>query len=302
MSPTAPEDRPGTARDQLGSGRHVTPSTVSAAVGLAREGRLIDLDPGRFPGMPRHPAQPPFDLTTYRSPRGQRNQGDLPFLRPEANRDNFGFLIEQVTTSMHMGAHIDALCHVTCGPESTWYGGFPEAEFLGDKGALASDATRIPPILARGVLIDVARHHGCDVLAPGVPIGADQLSAAVARQGIEVRPGDVVLIRTGQLRGWPQLRQGAEAGLSLDGAQWLSERDPLAIGADNSAVEVLPSVIPGSPQPVHVHLLAHCGVYLLEWLALEELAEARPAEFLFICLPLKITGATGSLVRPVAVL
>jgi len=302
MSPPGPRDRLGATADQLGSGRHVTPSAVAAAVGLVGEGRLVDLDPGRFAGMPQHPAQPPFDLTTYRSPRGQRNQDDLPFLRPEANRDNFGFLLEQVTTSMHIGAHIDALCHVTCGSESTWYGGFPEAEFLGDKGALASDATRIPPILARGVLIDVARYQGKSVLAPGAPIGAAELSAAAATAGVEVRAGDVVLIHTGQLRDWPQLREGPEAGLSLDGARWLSDHDPLAIGADNSAVEMLPSAIPGSPQPVHVHLLARCGIYLLEWLALEELAETQPVEFLFICLPLKITGATGSLVRPVAVL
>jgi len=183
-----------------------------------------------------------------------------------------------------------------------WYGGFSDAEFLGDKGAHASDATRIPPILARGVLIDVARHQGEEMLAPGVPIGADELSAAAADQGVEIRVGDVVLVRTGQLRAWPEVRDGAEAGLSLDGAQWLSRHDPLAIGADNSAVEVLPSTIPGSPQPVHVHLLARCGIYLLEWLALEDLAEARPAAFLFVCLPLKIAGATGSLVRPIAVL
>lgn len=273
-----------------------------AALALASTGQIIDLDPGRFPGMPRHPAQPPFDLTTYRSPRGQRNARDLPLLRPDTNRDNFGFVLEQVTTSMHMGAHIDALCHVTCGPQNEWYGGFSEAEFLGDKGALASDATRIPPILARGVLIDVARHHQAEILEPGEPIGADALASAARAQGIEVRRGDVVLIRTGQLRGWPRLREGAEAGLSLDGARWLSERDPIAVGADNSAVEVLPSIIPGSPQPVHVHLLARNGIYLLEWLGLEELAKAHASEFLFICLPLKITGATGSLVRPIAVL
>jgi len=226
----------------------------------------------------------------------------MPFLRPEVNEDNFGFVLEQVTTSMHLGAHIDALCHVTCGSRSEWHGGFSESEFLGDKGALASDATRIPAILARGVLIDVAGHLGVPMLEPGMPIDAALLQAAASARNVEVRVGDVVLIRTGQLRDWPRLRDGPEAGLSLDGAEWLGALDPLAIGSDNSAIEVLPSILPRSPQPVHVHLLAKLGIYLLEWLKLDELAEANPSEFLFICLPLKITGATGSLVRPVAVI
>jgi kynurenine formamidase len=291
-----------TEADELGSGRHVTPEAVVGALGLARTGRVIDLDPGRFPGMPRNPAQPAFDLITYRSPRGERAAAELPFLQPEVNEDNFGFVLEQVTTSMHLGAHIDALCHVTCGSNSEWYGGFAESEFLGDKGALASDATHIPAIIARGVIIDVARYLDVPMLDTGMPVDSALLQAATEAQGVQLGAGDVVLIRTGQLRDWPTLREGPEAGLSLDGAEWLGSLDPLAVGADNSAVEVLPSLVPGSPQPVHVHLLAKLGIYLLEWLALDELAGAKPTEFLFICLPLKIRGATGSLARPVAVL
>jgi kynurenine formamidase len=288
--------------DELGSGRHVTPEAILRALALVRQGRVFDLDPGRFPGMPRNPAQPPFDLVTYRSPRGERKAAELSFLQPETNQDNFGFVLEQVTTSMHMGAHIDALCHVTCGTDSEWYGGFSEAEFLGDKGALVSDVTRIPAIFARGVILDVAGHVGVPMLDAGMPIAAELLQATASAQGVELRAGDVVLIRTGQLRDWPEMRDGPEAGLSLDAAEWLGSLDPLAIGADNSAIEVLPSVLPRSPQPVHVHLLAKLGIYLLEWLALDELADAKPSEFLFVCLPLKITGATGSLVRPVAIL
>jgi kynurenine formamidase len=286
--------------DQLGSGRHVTPEAIVQALALVRHGRVFDLDPGRFPGMPRNPAQPAFDLVTYRSPSGERKSGEFPFLQPEVNEDNFGFVLEHVTTSMHLGAHIDALCHVTCGTNSEWYGGFAEAEFLGDRGALKSDVTQIPAIIARGVILDVAGHLDVPMLDAGLPIGAELLEATASAQGVSLNVGDVILIRTGQLRNWPEMRDGPEAGLSLEGAEWLGCLDPLAIGADNSAIEVLPSVLPQSPQPVHVHLLARLGVYLLE--ALEELAAALPSEFLFVCLPLKITGATGSLVRPVAVL
>jgi kynurenine formamidase len=289
--------------DELGAGRLITDASVLAALRLVRRGRVFDLDPGRIPGMPRHEAQPPFDLITYRSPRGQRNQGDLPVLAAERNRDNFGFVLETVIGSTHNGTHIDALCHVTAGPDREWYGGFAEDRWLGDKGALASDAMKLPPILARGVLLDVAGRRGVDALGAEEPIGADELEQVAVEQHVDIRAGDVVLVRTGQIRAWPAAvnAPGHEAGLSLDAARWLSARDPLAVGADNSALEVLPSQIVGSPQPVHVHLMAERGIYILEWVFLEELAQADAHEFLFICLPLRIKGATGSMVRPVAI-
>jgi kynurenine formamidase len=289
--------------DQLGAGRLLSEASVLAALALVRQGRVFDLDPGRFPGMARHEAQPPFDLITYRTPRGERNQGDLPFLAPEVNRDNFGFILETVIGSTHNGTHIDALCHVTAGADSHWYGGFEEARWLGDKGALASDASKLPPILARGVLLDAAGYTGVDALAAAEPVHGDTLEAVARGQGVEVRRGDVVLIRTGQIRDWPQAVNppGSEAGVSLDGARWLSAREPLAVGADNSAFEVLPSGIDGSPQPVHVHLMVERGIYIIEWVDLEELAREGVREFLFICLPLRIRGATGSMVRPVAI-
>ncbi len=112
---------------------------------------------------------------------------------------------------------------------------------------------------------------------------------------------DVVLVHTGHLRDWPDHEFGPEPGLSLEAALALAEHAPLAVGADNAAVEVLPSVIPGRVQPVHVELIVERGIYLVEWLGLEEMAASGHSEFLFICLPLKITGGTGSLVRPVAV-
>jgi kynurenine formamidase len=285
----------------VGAASQLSAQSVVDAVGLVRSGRVFDLDPGRFPGMPKHPAQPAFDLITYRSPRGQRVQQDVDFLTGDRNAVNFGFVLETVTTSMHMGAHIDALCHVTAGPESTWYGGFKEAEHLGDKGALTCDASKIPAILTRGVLIDVADANGVDVLPPSHPITAAELQRGIDRQGLELRRGDVCLLRTGQMAGWPEVRSGSEAGLSLDGARWLAQFEPVAIGADNSALEVDPSGVDGSPQPVHIHLIIERGIYILEWMMLEELAEAKAWEFLFVCLPLKIRGATGSLVRPVAV-
>jgi len=287
------------AGDEVGAGARISPRSVLSALGLVREGRVFDLDLGRFSGMAHHPAQPAFDLVTYRSPRGGRaDQGGR---EREGNRPNFGFALELVSTSMHLGTHIDALCHVTAGEDSHWYGGFREEEHLGDKGALASDVTHIPPLITRGVLLDVASALGVDRLPPGHAITVEDLERARAHGDVELREGDVVLVRTGHLRDWPAAPTGPEPGLTLEGSRWISATGPVAVGADNAALEVLPSVRDGDPQPVHVHLMVESGIYILEWMSLEELASAAVHEFLFVCLPLKIEGATGSLVRPVAI-
>jgi kynurenine formamidase len=161
----------------------------------------------------------------------------------------------------------------------------------------------MPPILTRGVLIDVARAKGVEILPDSYGITVEDISGALSQQDTTLQTGDVVLIRTGQMAGWPDRVRPAEleAGITLATARWLADREPVAVGSDSSAVEVAPSGVAGSPQPVHIHLISERGIYILEWIYLEELASARAYEFFFVCLPLKIRGATGSWVRPVAV-
>jgi kynurenine formamidase len=277
------------------------PQRVLAALSLAGSGRVFDLDIGRFAGMPHHPAQPGFDVVTYLSPQGSSNERQRAGKPPAVDRDNFGVVLEKVTTSMHMGTHLDALCHVTAGEDCHGFGGFNGVDDVGDKGVLANDVTEVPPIVARGVLLDVAAVLGVPKLPPEHAITASELEEARGRAGVGLRPGDVVLVHTGHLRDWPAYEFGPEPGLSLEAALWLSRYEPFAVGCDNSAIEVMPSVIAERAQPVHVELIVERGIYLIEWVGLEELAAASVGEFLFICLPLKIKGATGSLVRPVAV-
>jgi kynurenine formamidase len=277
------------------------PQRVLAALGLAGSGRVFDLDIGRFPGMPHHPAQPGFDVVTYLSPQGSSKERQRAGKPSAMDQDNFGVVLEKVTTSMHMGTHLDALCHVTAGDDCHGFGGFNGVDDVGDKGVLANDVTGAPPVLARGVLLDVAATLGVAKLSPTHAITARELEEAQARAAVELHAGDVVLVHTGHLRDWPAHEFGPEPGLSLEAALWLAQQQPFAVGSDNSAIEVMPSVIPERAQPVHVELIVERGIYLIEWVGLEELAAAAVSEFLFICLPLKIKGATGSLVRPVAV-
>jgi kynurenine formamidase len=277
--------------------------TALEALRIPRTGKTYDLSSGWWPGMPLLPAHPPFQVMTYRSPSGVRNQQDLAFLNDD-NRVNLGFVSELLMCTVHSGTHIDALAHITCGPDACWHGGFSANTHLGDFGPLNKDASELPPLLTRGVMIDIPASLGLPYLAAHQPIGRDDLQAALQRQGTTIHAGDVVLVRTGTMAGWPDtghLDACVGTGLSIDGAKWLVERQVSVIGGDNVALEVAPSGIPGDPQPVHRFLIQEQGIPIMEWVFMEDLSRDQIYDFLFVCLPLPIKGATGSLVRPLAI-
>jgi kynurenine formamidase len=292
--------------DEIGALNLLTPDRILAASRLVRQGRVYDLDAGRFMGMPLWPGHPPLTVLGYRSPFGVAVSGDMQTYFPEStNAVHQGFNSDLIIATAHTGCHIDALAHITVGEDPRWYNGYRAAEHLGDFGPRRADASKLTPILARGVLIDMAGHRGVERLAAHEGFGAADLQAALARQGTHLGEGDVVLLRTGQMRDWPDGAKMAEVegcGLRIDGARWLAEdMHVVAVGADTAAVEVAPTEDPAIPQPVHTYLLIERGVPLIEFVYLEELARDRAYEFFFIALPLKITGATGSMLRPVAV-
>ena len=272
------------------------------ALQIPREGRAYDLSSGWWPGMPLSEGHPPFQVLTYRSPAGERNQGDVAFLKE--NPLNYGWISELLMCTMHTGTHIDALAHTTCGPDAAWHGGHSSYKELGDFGPLNNDASELPPLVTRGVTLDIPGALGVEQLGAGQPVGPAELEAAVQRQGTEPHQGDVALVRTGTMLRWPDVSSLAEchgAGLSLEGALWLAERGVVAVGGDNVALEVDPSGRPGDPQPVHRTLIQERGIPILEWVYQEELARDGVSEFLFVCLPLTVKGATGSMVRPLAI-
>jgi kynurenine formamidase len=159
-------------------------------------------------------------------------------------------------------------------------------------------------MLVRGVCLDAPGMLGVERLEAGQGVGAADLERICERQGVEPRQGDVVLLRTGAMGLWPSTAALAAvegAGLDLSGAEWLSARGVAAVGGDTSVLEVMPSGVEGDPQPVHRHLIHEQGIPILEWVSQEELAAEEVWEFLFVCVPLNVRGATGSLVRPLAV-
>jgi kynurenine formamidase len=301
-------DRPANPDDTEfdGATRSTQPISVDAAR-LVTEGRAYSLAKVRFPGMPIFPGHPPFQVMTYRSPRGLRVAGDRPW-GDVPNDAGLGYMSEVISGTAHSGAHIDALAHMTLGPEGRWYGGATADQDLGDFGPRKGDAAKLPPLFTRGVLLDVATWRGVKCLAKGEPITDRDLDEVVTAQGSDVHPHDVVLIRTGYMSLWPDDDRMAEhrtPGPDISAARWLVERDVVAAGSDTETFEVQPAPDPGhpaNPQPVHTHLLIEHGIYLMESLDLEGIAADRVHEFLFVALPLKIRGATGSMVDPLAVI
>ncbi len=290
------KSRPGAAFDEK----------VVEAAQLVHIGRTYSLAAARFPGMPLFPGHPPFQVVSYRTPHGLRSAGDN-LWSPVPNHAHLGCMTEIVSGTTHSGAHIDALAHMTIGEDDHWHGGANAREHLGDFGPTAGDASQLPHIFTRGVLLDVAGHRGVACLGAGEPISATELQEVAEADGVLPRAGDVVLVRTGYMGLWPDeeaMARHKTPGPDLSAAEWLAECGVVATGSDTETFEVQPTRdagIPSNPQPVHVRLLIEEGIYLMESLDLEKLAADEVHEFLFVALPLKIRGATGSMIDPLAV-
>lgn len=206
-----------------------------------------------------------------------------------------------IVTSEHAGTHVDALCHQAY--DMCMHGGVPVGpELQGQHGFAELGLETIAPLIRRGVLLDVAAAHA-DPLPPGSAITADMLRETAAAQSVEIRPGSVVLVRTGYGAVWGDPpRYLRAAGVDRGGSEWLAQQGVFAVGADNVVWDQPDVHDPelGCTLPGHVVLLVRAGIYIIENLLLEELAGIGAREFAFVCLPLKYQGGTGSPVRPVA--
>ena len=258
---------------------------------LLAQARVFDLEHPRQFGDPVHPPHRPGTLFTL------HRRHEMP---SEERRTSAAGMI---FTAEHAGTHIDAFCHQAM-----------DMRLHGDVAVTPSVQTpagftrhgidTVPPILARGVLLDLAALRGGRLPERSL-IGAQELEAAQRAQGTEIRAGDVVLVRTGSDTVWGEPdRYLNGAGISGEASEWLAAQQPSAVGSDNVAWD-LPGVVDerlGVTLPGHVILLVKRGIYIVENLNLIELSTARAFEFVFVCLPLKFRGGTASPVRPIAIL
>ena len=289
MSPWGPDDEIGVLNRYNDESRLDILARISS-------GKVYDLSVVNFVGMPGLADQglgdPPMSMWFAQTPQGFRVEG----IRQDEGLGAVDLYDDALIMSMHNGTHMDALNHL--GFDGKIYNGFKAEDYMSAKGWKKAGADVIPPIITRGVLIDVAAYKGVDTLEESYAISIRDLEGALKSQGTSLERGDVALVRTGQMNIWPDKRFiRNEPGLTGESAKWLIDQGVTVIGADNLAVEVYPPDKSGS---VHAFIFAKEGAYLLEMIWLEELSKDKLYEFALIAAPIRYRGATGSPIRPLA--
>ncbi len=290
------------ASDEIGALNLMTSTSRLAILSRINSGKVYDLSVEYFVGMPsfHQLGDPGYQYWLTHTPRG--TVVDNPNGRGEPMNSKVSYTGDAISMYTHMGTHIDALNHF--GLNGRIWNGFSADEQLGDKGWKKAGAETIPPVVARGVLIDVASAMGLEVLPRNYRVGTRDLKKALQRQATELRKGDVVLLRTGQARHYAEARKYLHdyPGIRLEAVKWLVEENgAMLLGADNLSLEAFPSEREDNWVPVHTYLLAERGVMFIEQMSLEELARDRVYEFAFLSASLKLRGASGAPVRPIAI-
>jgi hypothetical protein len=300
--------------DELGALNELSPELARKALKLAK-GRVYDLGMEYDRRSYKFAGHAAGEIVTYRSPQGLLLQKDPTVTNPRTNSTRTAYASCLNSISDNVATQIDGLGHIYEGDPPHAYNGYKASDIVGDYGLLKLDVTTIPPIVAPATLIDVARHVGRDPLPESYAIGPSLLQAALRRQGVDIDPLDVVLIRTGTGAVWlrgdgvganhDEIAGPDSAGLSLSGARWLiEEKGALMLGADTSGIEVLPpsEQLPDgtSFNPVHVFTIVRQGVHILEYQNLEALARDKVYKFAYVLSPNKIRGnVAGTVQRPV---
>jgi kynurenine formamidase len=303
-------------QDEVGNLNEMTDASRLAALKLVTQGKVYDL------GLPydrysyKWPGHSPGEIMSFRSPAGVRSQKDLAFTTPEGGNTGItAWHSNAIFMNDNVATQIDGLGHITHGPKNEFYNGFTSDEWGGDFGVRKADVTTIPPIVARGVLVDVAGFKNVEALPSSYEITVADIEGALRAQNVDVTPGTVVLLRTGTARYWGEngrdhakIGQHDSAGIGLTAAKWLvEEKGALVVGSDTSGLEYVPpkpadsQAVGGSFNPVHVYLLVQQGVHILEFNNLERLAADRVYEFAYILTTNAIRGTVaGTALRPLA--
>jgi kynurenine formamidase len=258
---------------------------------LVTDGRVYELSHRMSPGMPIFPQHVQYTMSLTR-----RHSDPHAYPRPGKS----SFATEIIVMSAHTATHIDALGHFS--RDGKLHGDCLAHDVESREGLMRLDAAEIGPIWRRGVLLDVAKHRGVSVMNPGEAIDALELKIVAENQRTELASGDIVIVRTGWAQHWPDPAafnggRGGFPGPDSDAARWLLECGAAMVGSDTPVFEANPF----PKDSVHALLLVDYGIHIIENLYLEQLSRDDVHIFLFIGLPLRISGATGSPLRPIAI-
>ena len=289
-------------RDEIGRLNLMTPESQAAILSKVAGGKNYDLAVEYFIGMPSWQAagDPHYRMWMTHTPHG--TVIDDPLNLGKTMNEHVSYTGAAISMYTHMGTHIDALNHF--GLDGKIWNGFDATEHAGDRGWQVAGAENIPPIIARGVLIDVAAAKGIDMLPDGYRVTRDDLKEALKKQKTTLRGGDVVLIRTGRMQRYADADAFMEnpPGMGLEAARFLVEESgAMIVGADNLSFEAFPSELETDYVPVHTYLLAEQGTPIIELVYLEELSRDQVFQFAFIGGSLKLRGADAAPIRPIAI-
>jgi kynurenine formamidase len=283
--------------DEIGAANYMTPALALQAAKLVKTGKVYSLG---ITVSTTTPAFPPRTCSIYIVQPGQTgtNEG----LGPTHTTYNDDIL----NCWTGIGTQLDGLGHIGIGDR--YYNGTVWGEFATIGGLKKLGVEKIPPMVARGVMLDMAAHYGVEVVPEGTAFNRAEIDAVARKQGVEIRQGDVVIFHTGWLSlidKDPKRFGSVEPGLGRDGARYLVSKNVVAVGADTWAVEVIPFEKDGDKDGgvfgVHQILLPMGGTYILENINTAELAKDKAYEFMFILGQNKYQGAVQSMINPVAI-
>jgi kynurenine formamidase len=277
--------------DEIGAANYITPELVVKAAQLVKTGKTYNL------GIETNSKTPAFPPRTFKITIVQPGQAGNSGLGPNKTTYNDDIIDGWVG----VGSQLDGLGHI--GIDHVYYNGNKGADFADPTGLKKFGIEKVPPLVARGVLLDMAAHYGTDVVKEGTAFNRTEIEAVAKKQGVEIRQGDIVIFHTGwvSLIGKDDKRYGSvQPGLGLDGAKYLVSKGVVAVGADTWGLEVVPFETPDI-FPVHQELIPKNGTYILENMNTAPLAADRAYEFLFVLGPSRITGAVQAIINPIAI-
>ena len=285
------------AKDEIGAANYLTPAVALKAAQLVKTGKVYSLG---ITVSTTTPAYPPRTCSIYIVQPGQTGSSEgLGNTHTTYNDD-----ILNCWTGI--GTQIDGLGHIGVGDR--YYNGLKWGEIASIGGMKKLGADTVPPMVARGVMLDMAAHYGVEVVKEGTAFNQAEIDAVAKKQGVEIRQGDVVIFHTGWLSlidKDPKRYGSVEPGLGREGARYLVSKGVVAIGADTWALEAIPFEKKGAEDggvfEVHQILLPMSGTYILENINTAELAKDKAYEFMFVLGQNKYQGSVQSMINPVAI-
>lgn len=275
------------ANDEIGAANNLSEETVKNAADLVESGKVYSLAVNLNSSWPATRGRAfHLSVNSVISPLG-----------PNMLTGHDDLLISHLA----LGTSVDGFGHV--GINYRYYNGLTEEEVYSPTGLKKLGLHKMPPIVTRGVLLDMAKNAGVTTMKAGTQFNSDEIKTAALNQGVDIGKGDVVLFHTGwmkMLESDPKRYMSEQPGLGKDGAQYLSDLGVVLVGADTRTLEVQPYA-DGEIAPVHQILLARNGVYILEHVKTKDLAADMTYEFMFVMAVPKIEGAVQGMVHPVAI-